>query len=182
MRRNWIFFAIIGLLSVAGCGRSTSPDISWYEGADEYEEEDEFTPESNTYSACYLIPYKEMYGGLVTIPVTINGMHLDMIFDTGASITTITAAEANYLYQKGALSEDDIEGLIPLQTADGGISVGAQINLRQVVIGDQITLHDVEAVVVENQQAPLLLGQSVMQQFAETAIDHQSSTVKFYLK
>lgn len=46
-------------------------------------------------------------------------------------------------------------------TADGNISEGTVINLRDVKLG---TLHlkDVKASVVRNQSAPLLLGQSVL--------------------
>ncbi len=64
------------------------------------------------------IPYTE-YSGLVVIPVSVNGMKLDMIFDTGASTTTITLAEAQYLFYKGLTTEDDIIDVEQYGTADG---------------------------------------------------------------
>ncbi len=150
-----------------------------YEEEAEYDNADEGNP---TYSNCFAIPFKVASSGVITIPVTINGMHLDMIFDTGASSTFITLAEANYLFEKGRLSDDDIIDIMQFQTADGGITAGVTINLREVVLGDQLRLTNVEAVVVENQQAPLLLGQSVMKHFAETSIDRTNSTIKFYTR
>ena len=126
------------------------------------------------------IPYAETYGNTITIPVKINGMKLDMIFDTGASSTCITLAEAEYMYQKGKLSGDDIMDFQQFQTADGAISEGLLVNLRSVEIGDEIFLHNVEALVVENQQAPLLLGQSVMKHFREISVDRENKVVKFF--
>jgi aspartyl protease family protein len=126
------------------------------------------------------ITYTEMDGNTITIPVKINGMGLDMIFDTGASSTCITVAEAQYLYEKGKLTETDIIDLQQFQTADGTISTGLRINLRNVDIGDDIHLNNVEALVVENQEAPLLLGQSVMKKFREISIDRNNQVVKFF--
>lgn len=122
-----------------------------------------------------------MSDNTITIPVKINGMGLNMIFDTGASSTCITLAEAEYLYSKGNLSGDDILDYQPYQTADGNISVGLLINLREVIIGDKLLFRDVEAVVVENQQAPLLLGQSVMKHFGKISVDRENEVVEFFL-
>ena len=104
---------IAGLLLFSACNNSSSSEDSWYsyDMGEEYEEEAEYdnADEGNpTYSNCFAIPFKVASSGVITIPVTINGMHLDMIFDTGASSTFITLAEANYLFEKGRLSDDDI--------------------------------------------------------------------------
>ncbi|MBK6698393.1 MAG: retroviral-like aspartic protease family protein [Saprospiraceae bacterium] len=123
--------------------------------------------------------YTEQYGNTITIPIKINGMGLDMIYDTGASSTFITLAEAKYLYEKGNLAEEDLIDYQQYQTANGQIVVGLRINLRNFVIGDKITLHNIEAVVIENQQAPLLLGQSVMKLFREISVDRENKVVKF---
>lgn len=127
------------------------------------------------------VPYTDI-GGVVTIPVKLNGtVGLDMIFDTGASVTTITQAEAQYLFQKGVLSQYDILNEIPLTTADGNVSIGLAININNLVIDNQILLENIEVVVVENQRAPLLLGNSVRQHFNKTAIDIKNQVVEFYL-
>lgn len=179
---------VSGLLLFSACiSASSSEEPSWYsvDVGEEYEEEAEYEStdaNSHHYANCFAIPFRENVGGILTIPVTINGMRLDMIFDTGASTTLITLAEANYMFEKGRLTEDDIVDVSRLQIADGSITVGVTINLREVILGDQLCLTNVEAVVVENQQAPLLLGQSVMKYFAETSVDRTSSTIKFYTR
>lgn len=126
------------------------------------------------------VHYKESYDNTIVIPVKINGVGLDMIFDTGASSTCITVAEAQYLYDKGLLSEDDILNVQAYQTADGNISVGLRVILRKIVIGETICVSNVEALVVEDQQAPLLLGQSVLRNFREVSVDRENKVVKFY--
>lgn len=126
------------------------------------------------------IPYTEMVGNTVTIPVKINEMQLDMIYDTGASSTCITLAEAQYLYSKGSLTLSDIEGVQQFQTASGDISAGLKVLLRNVSIGDEINLQDIEAIVVPNQEAPLLLGQSVMKEFSEISVDRENKVIKFF--
>jgi len=171
-------------LFLLGCNNSSNQNSTphWYSMYDDEKElvyEDKSVSQRELERNSIKIPYTEMYGNIVTIPVKINGMGLDMIFDTGASSTCITLAEAEYLYTKGTLLDDDIIGETHYQTADGNISVGLHINLRTVEIGDKIILHNVEALVVENQLAPLLLGQSVMKQFRETSIDRENQVVKF---
>jgi len=46
--------------------------------------------------------------------------------------------------------------------------------LREIKIGDSV-LHNVEASVTHNQQAPLLLGQSVLERFGTVTIDNINS-------
>lgn len=97
-----------------------------------------------------------------------------------ASSTCITLAEAQYLYEKGKLTEDDIVDIQEFQTADGSISVGLRVIIREVSIGDKITLNNIEALVVQNQQEPLLLGQSIMKQFREISVDMENKEVQFF--
>jgi len=173
-------------LFLTGCNGCSSKqnDTSWFygDGSYDYSDYSEYTEEEMPVADenSIKIAYTEQYGGTITIPVKINGMGLNMIFDTGASSTCITLAEAEYLYQKGNLTEDDIVDYQQFQTADGSISVGLRIVLREVEIGDKIKLQNIEAVVVQNQQAPLLLGQSVMKQFREISVDRENSVVKFF--
>ena len=51
---------------------------------------------------------------------------------------------------------------------------GTTITLHEVKIGDAV-LRNVDASVVKNQQAPLLLGQSVMERFGTITIDNQNN-------
>lgn len=161
-----------------GCSSKSGSDTSYLDnGSDHFD--DTATPaiiDDNSIK----VPYTEMYGNTITIPVKINGLALDMIYDTGASSTCITLAEAQYLYKKGKLTSDDIIDVQKFQTADGNISAGLRIILRDVSIDNKINLRNIEAIVVQNQQAPLLLGQSAMKQFREISVDRANGVIKFF--
>ena len=91
------------------------------------------------------------------LPIKVNGIQMNMIFDTGASSISISELEALFLIKQGAISEDDILGTQEFQTATGQISEGTIINIKSVQIGDR-TIFDVKANVVHNLKVPLLLG------------------------
>ena len=110
-------------------------------------------------------------GGTFEIPCDINGLQLQMIFDTGASDVTISSVEANFMLKNGYLSEKDVKGKKYYQIANGEISAGTVITLREVKIGDAV-LRNVDASVVKSQKAPLLLGQSAMERFGTITIDN----------
>lgn len=116
--------------------------------------------------------------GVLFIPVKINGIPMDFIFDTGASSVTISLTEAQFLYKQGKLTDDDILGRQAFQDATGSISVGTEINLRSVVIGNR-EVTNVRATVVENQEAPLLLGQTVLENFGKVTIDYNNNYITF---
>ena len=120
------------------------------------------------------IDFKRHNGGTFEIPCDINGLALQMIFDTGASDVTISSVEANFMFKNGYLSEKDIKGKKYYQIANGQISEGTTITLREVKIGDAV-LRNVDASVVKSQKAPLLLGQSAMERFGTITIDNQNN-------
>lgn len=62
--------------------------------------------------------------------------------------------------------------------ANGGILEGTIINLKTVKL-DNKTLEDVEASVVHNLSAPLLMGQSALENFGKISIDYGSGTITF---
>ena len=117
------------------------------------------------------IAIKRNPGGTFEIPCDINGLSLQMIFDTGASDVTISSVEANFMLKNGYLSEKDVKGKRYYQIASGELSAGTVITLREVKVGDAV-LKNVDASVVKSQKAPLLLGQSVMERFGTITIDN----------
>ena len=117
------------------------------------------------------IALKRKPGGTFEIPCDINGLPLQMIFDTGASDVTISSVEANFMLKNGYLSEKDVKGKRYYQIANGQINEGTVITLREVKIGDAV-LKNVDASVVKSQKAPLLLGQSAMERFGTITIDN----------
>jgi len=117
-------------------------------------------------------------GGVYYVPVTINGVEMEFIFDTGASDITISTTEALFLMKHGYLEENDFLGTQQYRIADGSISEGIVINLKSVSIGNR-TLYNVKGSIIDNLDAPLLLGQSALQQFGKVTIDYTNNKIIF---
>ena len=92
-------------------------------------------------------------------------------------MTLISMAEANYLYSKGLLSQEDVIGALDSQVADGRIIKNMVVNLKEVILGDQLVFHNVQASVSENMQAPLLLGNEVLNRVASYTIDNAQQVI-----
>ena len=122
------------------------------------------------------IPFTKA-GGVTTDDCTINQLPLNFIFDTGASDVTISQVEANFMYKNGYLDARDIVGKKAYQVATGAIAVGTTIILKEIEFGGLI-LRDVRASVVETQNAPLLLGQTVLQRLGKIEIDNAQRLLK----
>lgn len=120
----------------------------------------------------------EKQGGVYFVPIKVNGLDLKFIFDTGASSISLSSAEALVMQRQGLITSEDIVGQEQFQDATGGLSVGTVIRLKTVEIGD-ITLRNVEASVVDNIQAPLLLGQTALSKFGKVTIDYNKNTIEF---
>lgn len=116
--------------------------------------------------------------GVYYVPITVNGLNLRFVFDTGASSVLISSAEAAVMYRQGLITQDDILGQTQMKDASGNISTGTIVNLKTVVIGG-ITLQNVEASVVDNMQAPLLFGQSALSKFGKVSIDYDKGFIEF---
>jgi aspartyl protease family protein len=120
----------------------------------------------------------QLKDGVYLIPVEIDGMPLYFIFDTGASLISISSKEAETLYVQGKIRHDDFVGKGQFADANGNISEGTIINLSSVKIGNRI-LEDVQACIVKNQDAPLLFGQSALQKFGKISIDYNKLEITF---
>lgn len=120
-------------------------------------------------------------GDLCKVKCTINGLPLHFIFDTGASDVSLSSVEATFMVKNGYLSSSDVVGKQRYLTADGNVSEGTVINLKEVKFG---TLHldNVKASVVRNQAAPLLLGQSVLSKLGKIEIDNNKRILKISYK
>lgn len=118
----------------------------------------------------------ENENGVKYVWIEINGIRLRFIFDTGASSICISPAEANVLYRQGTLMKEDILDKEYFQDATGKISEGTKVNLRSVKVGNKI-LENIEATVIDNINAPLLLGQSVLENFGKIEIDNKKGEI-----
>ena len=109
-------------------------------------------------------------GGVYKIPCVVNGLRLKFIFDTGASNVCISLSEATLMLENGYLDKNDIVGVGKSQIADGSIINNTQIILREININGLI-LKDVEAIVINELKAPLLLGLTAIEQLGKIQID-----------
>ncbi len=120
------------------------------------------------------IQMKKQFGGTYEVPCSINGLALNMVFDTGASDITISSVEANFMLKNGYLSDKDIKGKKQYLNASGEIKEGTVITIREVKLGDSV-LKNVDASVVHNQKAPLLFGESGLSRFGTFTVDNATS-------
>jgi hypothetical protein len=135
----------------------------------------------NDSSEIITIPFREEMG-VKYVKVSVNGLGFEMIFDTGCSGTLISLAEANYLFQKGYLKEEDYIGKSRSQIADGSIIENMEFNLKEVIIDGKIIFKDVHATVSSNNIAPLLLGNEILNRVTSYTIDNDNKTINFKLK
>jgi len=117
-------------------------------------------------------------GGVYKVPISINGVTLNFIFDTGASDICISPAEAQVLFRQGTLTEEDVIGKQEYTIADGSTSEAVVVRLKSVTIGSR-TIHNVKASIIDNNNAPLLLGQSALSKFGQISIDYDRGVIRF---
>ena len=116
-------------------------------------------------------------GGVCKVKCAINGLPLHFIFDTGAADVSISSVEATFMAKNDFLSSSDIIGKQNYQTADGNITEGTIINLKDVKLGS-LHLNNIKASVVRNQAAPLLLGQSVLSKLGKIEMDNTKKVLR----
>lgn len=116
-------------------------------------------------------------GDVCKVKCAINGLPLHFIFDTGAADVSISSVEATFMAKNDFLSSSDIIGKQNYQTADGNITEGTVINLKDVKLGS-LHLNNIKASVVRNQAAPLLLGQSVLSKLGKIEIDNTKKVLR----
>lgn len=116
-------------------------------------------------------------GGVYEIPCIVNGLKMNFIFDTGASNVCISLTEALFMYKNGYITDDDLGEKSYSKVADGSIVANMQLNLKTIEI-EGLVLNNVDAVVVASMEAPLLLGQSAIQQIGKIEIDGDSLFIR----
>ena len=136
----------------------------------------ESVPTTNKEEISVEIPYTKT-NGVTEVQCSINGLPLHFVFDTGASDVTISMIEATFMLKNKYLKPLDVVGKQNYLTADGNVSEGTVINLKSVKIGD-LELTNVRASVVKSQNAPLLLGQSVLGRLGKIEIDNEKRVIK----
>lgn len=126
------------------------------------------------------IPFTRQ-GGVTQVKCSVNGLPLHFIFDTGAADVTISRVEATFMFKNEYLSANDVIGKARYMDANGDISVGTVLNIKKITFGG-LELENVRASVVESNNAPLLLGQTVLNRLGKIEIDYERSILKITTK
>lgn len=132
--------------------------------------------DKNVLVGTYKIPYKIHNGGTYEVASKINGLPLNMLFDTGATDITISQTEVDFMLKNGFLTERDFVGKAIYNLANGASEESKTIMLKRVEIGG-LVLTNVFASISENREAGMLIGQSAMQNFATIMIDNEKQQI-----
>lgn len=184
---NYKFLSLLAVIMLSACGGKKRRPAFYDSGTGTEIDSPSYRTESSadyeliSNAEIVSIPFTDK-GGVKYVRVSVNGFGFEMIFDTGCSGTLISVAEANYLYQKGYLTKDDILGMSQSQIADGSIIENMVVNLKEVILDGKIRCTNVTATVSANNNAPLLLGNEVLNRVAAYAVDNQNQTINFKLK
>lgn len=116
-------------------------------------------------------------GGVYLVPTKVNGIPMEFIVDTGASMVSISKTEAQFLYKNGLLLESDFIRTENFVLANGEVEEGWVIRLKSVQIGNRV-VYNVEATIDGNISAPLLLGQSVLERFGKVSMDYSTGIME----
>jgi clan AA aspartic protease (TIGR02281 family) len=136
---------------------------------------EEFDPRVGRDREIAIIPLEEE-NGVYFVWVTINGLNLRAVFDTGASDISLSSTEAMLLYKQGSLTIEDYVGQSNYRIANGDLVPGTIVLLKNVNIGG-VELFDVRASILPEPDAPLLLGQSVFKRFRSYSIDNLNKEI-----
>lgn len=115
--------------------------------------------------------------GVAKVKCNINGLPLHFVLDTGAADVTMSMVEANFMLKNDYIKPSDIVGSARYMDANGDITEGTVVILRNVNFGG-LELDNVRASVMRNQKAPLLLGQSVLGRLGSIEIDNNKSVLR----
>lgn len=169
------------VLLLIGCKNKERYTPPYFETSNTKIEQDVNSPEELSSVDIVAVPFIEN-GGVKYIEVELNRTFtVRMILDSGCSGALISVAEAQHLYSKGVLTDEDFVGKSKSMIADGSIVENMVVNLREVIIGGKIICPNVQATVSSNALAPLLLGNEVLNRTASYTVDNQNKTINFKL-
>lgn len=125
------------------------------------------------------IKFDDRNNNQIWIPVKLNGVTMDMLYDTGFNGTvSMSLLELQTLAKQGRFSEDDVCGTSYSSIADGSIVENGVIRLHTLQIADNLQVKNVYASVAMNQEAPMLIGREVFNQIAsKVEVDNINMTL-----
>lgn len=118
----------------------------------------------------------EKDGGVYTVPCKINGLPLKFIFDTGASDVSISLTEAMFMLKNGYLKKEDLGESVYYSIANGDVAKGTKLNIKEIEFGG-LKLFNIQASIVHETSAPLLLGQSAIEKLGRIQLEGNQLTI-----
>ncbi|MCB2218979.1 MAG: retroviral-like aspartic protease family protein [Bacteroidetes bacterium] len=126
-----------------------------------------------------VIAFAENENGLFFLPCKVNGLKLDFILDSGASDLCISSTEAIFMLKNGYLYSDDIQGSSFAKIASGEIMENTKITISLIEFFG-MKIHNIDAHIVHNLSAPLLMGTSVISRLGTVTIEGNKLSIKGY--
>ena len=112
--------------------------------------------------------------GLIEIPIVLNDvLRINFIFDSGASEVSLSPDVALTLIRTGTISETDWLRDQLYTFADGSKAKSKRFLIRKLIIGNQV-LTNIEASISNSIEAPMLIGQNVLQKLGSVTIDYKN--------
>lgn len=116
--------------------------------------------------------------GEICVRGEVNGLPLRFVFDTGATVVSISKVEAAFMLKNGYLEERDLGGVRNYRLANGDFVEGTVVNLREVKLG-KVVFHDVRASIQNNQDAPILMGLTMVGRMQSFVVNNEKKTISF---
>ncbi len=121
----------------------------------------------------------EYDSGVYKIPCYVNGARMKFILDTGASDVCLSIEMVEYLLENDYISEDDFTGTGHSTLADGSVVDHIKLVLKDIEIGG-LHLKNVSAIVIAQQYAPMLMGQSALKKLGSYTVNGNKLVISGY--
>lgn len=177
MRKTVLLAVFALLLASCGGGQKPTPRPNVWGDADS-------TLSTSLSAKKVRVPFQRTSSNLIKIQVSMNGVPLNMIWDSGASLTCISAHTLKTLALEGKVTLDDYLGSIVSSIADGSSVEDAVFHIHEIYIqgkdNQYLRVTDLAVAVSANDEAPLLLGQDVMKQLPQHTFNESTQEIEFY--
>lgn len=178
MKKLW-YILIIGVMFLcASCGNKQKPSQRtnvW--------KTDAKATEISLSSDKVSVPFKRTMSGLAEVQVSLNGVPFNMYWDTGASITSISSLELAKLAKENKIRQEDLLGSVTSTYADGSSAEQPVFMIKEIYIqgndGRYLILKNVETIISDNSEAPLLIGQNIISNLPKHSFNESSMVIEF---
>lgn len=174
-----MMLSLVALLIAGACGEKQKPSARinvWGDDSDT-------TSVVELSSQKLRVPFHRNESDLAEVQIELNGEPFNMWWDTGASMTCISLLEAKKLAKAGKISSDDELEPLFAKIADGSMTVSPVVNISEIYIraldNQYLILHDVAAAISLNEEAPLLIGQNIIQNLPKHVFNEDEGVIEF---